>query len=197
MTERRKDNSQKILDAAFDLVAEVGISGLRTRDIAEKAGVNLATLHYCFAGKDALLEALYHFIVDQFRAEFRRRVETATSPEEMIRLQVELRVEIVRQQPRAVTVWRAFMGEAWTNEAIHKIIKRHLEEQRERTAAILEAGRVAGQFAGLPTDDTRLAASMLLSLYEGLQLQGSIDPEAFDLDQFARSIYAWLGMTSV
>ena len=66
--ESRAEHSKKLLNAAYDLVPEVGIRGLRTRDIAQRAGVHLATFHYCFESKDALLEALYQEIVDRMRA---------------------------------------------------------------------------------------------------------------------------------
>ena len=47
-----------LLQAAFDVVAEVGFEGLRTRAVANRAGVNIATLHYYFPSKQHLVEGL-------------------------------------------------------------------------------------------------------------------------------------------
>jgi len=40
--ERRR---QELVHAAFNLIAEHGFEGLRTRDVAAEVGVNIATLH--------------------------------------------------------------------------------------------------------------------------------------------------------
>src|SRR5579871_1846303 len=44
--------------AAYDLIAEKGFEGLRTRDVAERAGVNVATLHYYFKSKEDLIRGV-------------------------------------------------------------------------------------------------------------------------------------------
>jgi AcrR family transcriptional regulator len=45
---------ERILVAALQVFAERGFEGARTRDIAERAGVNLGLLAYYFAGKEQL-----------------------------------------------------------------------------------------------------------------------------------------------
>ena len=47
-----------LLQAAYDVVATVGFEGLRTRGVAERVGVNIATLHYYFPSKQQLIEGL-------------------------------------------------------------------------------------------------------------------------------------------
>jgi DNA-binding transcriptional regulator YbjK len=42
------DRRRSLLQAAFDVIAMSGFEGLRTRAVAERAGVNIATLHYYF-----------------------------------------------------------------------------------------------------------------------------------------------------
>ena len=44
-----------LVQAAFRGIAERGFEGLRTRDVAADAGVNIATLHYYFPTKEALI----------------------------------------------------------------------------------------------------------------------------------------------
>lgn len=57
-----------LLEATFDVIAEVGFEGLRTRAVAERAGVNIATLHYYFPSKQALIEGLAQFLGAKFVA---------------------------------------------------------------------------------------------------------------------------------
>ena len=55
-----------LLEATFDVIAEVGFEGLRTRAVAERGGVNVATLHYYFPTKQALVEGLAQFLGAKF-----------------------------------------------------------------------------------------------------------------------------------
>lgn len=55
-----------LLQATFDVIAEVGFEGLRTRAVAKRAGVNIATLHYYFPTKQALIEGLAQFLGAKF-----------------------------------------------------------------------------------------------------------------------------------
>ena len=55
-----------LLQAAFDVIAEAGFEGLRTRAVAERAGVNIATLHYYFPSKQDLIEGLAQLIGAKF-----------------------------------------------------------------------------------------------------------------------------------
>jgi TetR/AcrR family transcriptional regulator len=56
-TERADQTRARILDAAISEFSENGLSGARTEQIAEAAGVNKALLYYYFKGKDALYAA--------------------------------------------------------------------------------------------------------------------------------------------
>jgi TetR/AcrR family transcriptional regulator, regulator of cefoperazone and chloramphenicol sensitivity len=56
------DRRKSLLQAAFDVIASSGFEGLRTRAVAEHAGVNIATLHYYFPSKQALIEGLAQFL---------------------------------------------------------------------------------------------------------------------------------------
>jgi AcrR family transcriptional regulator len=52
--------------AAFQCIAADGFEGLRTRSVAERAGVNIATLHYYFPTKEALIGGVAEYLTAQF-----------------------------------------------------------------------------------------------------------------------------------
>lgn len=54
-----KSAEQKILDAAKQVFMENGLDGARMQDIADKAGINKALLHYYFRSKDKLFERIF------------------------------------------------------------------------------------------------------------------------------------------
>jgi TetR/AcrR family transcriptional regulator len=59
--ENKNDRSteQKILEAAKQVFMEKGIDGARMQDIADKAGINKALLHYYFRSKEKLFEMIF------------------------------------------------------------------------------------------------------------------------------------------
>lgn len=65
----RADRRDEITRAAFAGIAEKGFEGLRMRDVAARAGVNIATVHYYFGSKEDLIAAAYRLLQDRFKAE--------------------------------------------------------------------------------------------------------------------------------
>jgi AcrR family transcriptional regulator len=56
----------EIVRAAFHRVATSGLSGLRMRDVAAEAGVNIATVHYHLTSKTELVRAVVEYAHQQF-----------------------------------------------------------------------------------------------------------------------------------
>jgi TetR/AcrR family transcriptional regulator len=62
VAKERKDDittEQKILEAAKQVFMEKGLDGARMQDIADKAGINKALLHYYFRSKEKLFEVIF------------------------------------------------------------------------------------------------------------------------------------------
>ncbi|WP_457089956.1 TetR/AcrR family transcriptional regulator [Microvirga sp. P5_D2] len=64
-TRGRKSSREKILDAAAELVAEIGAGRLTLDAVAERAGLSKGGLLYNFPTKDALLQAMIKRMIDQ------------------------------------------------------------------------------------------------------------------------------------
>jgi AcrR family transcriptional regulator len=75
----------RVLDAAATLFAERGYAGTKMRDIAARAGANLASGHYHWGSKKALYLAVFRQHFANTRAELQRRGATG-SPEELARM---------------------------------------------------------------------------------------------------------------
>ena len=60
------ERRRSLVQAAFHLIAEGGFEQLRTRDIAARAGVNIATLHYYFARKEDIIQSVVEYLLRQF-----------------------------------------------------------------------------------------------------------------------------------
>lgn len=78
--ERAKETVEKILDATAELLDDAGHENLTTERVAERSGVNIATLYHYFPNKLALLHALAQQFAaqqqEQLDAIYRERAET-------------------------------------------------------------------------------------------------------------------------
>src|SRR5215212_8033480 len=70
-------NRQALIQAAYARIATEGFEGLRTRDVAADAGVNIGTLHYYFPSKEALIRAAAQHMFQQFFATLSREGSAA------------------------------------------------------------------------------------------------------------------------
>ena len=62
------DRRRALVAAAYRRIAEAGFEGLRTRDVAADVGVNIATLHYYFPTKEALIRGVIGHAMQRFQA---------------------------------------------------------------------------------------------------------------------------------
>ena len=56
------DKEEIILKAAMDVFVEKGLYGAKMQEIADKAGINKALLHYYYRSKNKLYEHIFRFI---------------------------------------------------------------------------------------------------------------------------------------
>jgi len=78
---------RRILAAARALVAENGIDGTSTRDVASAAGVNVATLHHHFGSKEGLHQACIDDMYEELgslSAQFAEVLATDPEPDELV-----------------------------------------------------------------------------------------------------------------
>lgn len=108
----------RILDAASQLFAREGYKGTTTRDIAEKAGVNIAQVHYHWGSKEELWNAVQFSVIAQG---FERAVEILAesgkevpkSPESLQKV-VRGLFEFMADSPNAALLMQR--GKEWGNE---------------------------------------------------------------------------------
>ncbi len=88
MSRSAADTKRRVLAAASELFAERGFHATKARDIAERAGVNLAAGHYHYGSKRELYLEVLRAQFEKIRAVFERR-GTRRSESEIARLSRE------------------------------------------------------------------------------------------------------------
>lgn len=61
----RAGAEERLIDAAADLLGEVGPRAMSVRQVAERAGVNHGLVHHYFGGKDGLMRAAMRRLVEE------------------------------------------------------------------------------------------------------------------------------------
>lgn len=78
------DTRQRILAAAAEVFASIGIAGARVDDIAAKAGINKAMLYYHVGDKDRLYATVLTDTVERVAPALREAVEGVATPAEKL-----------------------------------------------------------------------------------------------------------------
>src|ERR1700716_4000411 len=99
----KEDRQRALVLAAFNQIAEQGFEGLRTREVAASVGVNIATLHYYFPTKEALIRGVVAHAMDRFRS----TLTPHGPPEDQLRNHLRAVRQLLRDEPEVGAV----MGE--------------------------------------------------------------------------------------
>lgn len=79
------DSDVRLVQAAQDLLDERGFTGLKIREVARRAGVNLGMFHYHFKSKRNFQKRVMHDLYERFFADFRIESSTGGTPLERLR----------------------------------------------------------------------------------------------------------------
>ncbi|MCR2746533.1 TetR/AcrR family transcriptional regulator [Limnobacter parvus] len=67
-TDKGQIRSQEILSTAQAILAEEGYAGLSMRGVATQLGISLSTVQHYYSNKEALVEALLIYVMDNYQA---------------------------------------------------------------------------------------------------------------------------------
>jgi AcrR family transcriptional regulator len=179
----KNDRASEVVRAAYAIIFEKGMEGLRTRDVADKVGINSATLHYYFPTKEALIQGVVEYLMQELRTN-RTQPRAPQSAMDLLRAEfADVRVRL-RQCPDQLVVLTELAVRGWRDPIIAKMLKRLDEGWRGHLVSVLEAGIKEGAFR---LDlDTRATAELMMSQLRGLGFQGKSG--ASRLDETVRNL---------
>lgn len=142
-TDQRK---RSIAAAARSLIVEKGFEGLRTREIADRVGINIATLHYHIPTKDALVELVAQSMKDEFMAQHELYPRAGLTPRQLLELEIDSHRATRRDNPELLLVMEEMGRRARHDPAIALFIDPMRLHWRQRIIDILAAGVSDGTF---------------------------------------------------
>ena len=140
------DRRLAIAAAARDIIVEKGLEGLRTRDIAARVGINIATLHYHVPSKEALVALVAESIRNDFKAQSRRRSRDNKTALELLRMEFEDFAETLTDAPELIVVIAELSERARRDDGIAAIVSPLGSFWRQQFVEILRLGTEDGSF---------------------------------------------------
>jgi AcrR family transcriptional regulator len=132
--------------AARALIIEKGLEGLRTRDIAERVGINVATLHYHVPTKEALVGLVAQSLRDDFRAQALRHPREGLSAKAQLKQEFDDFRETVNDMPELIGVLSELLDRARRDKPIADIILPMQDFWTNQFAEIFALGVRDGSF---------------------------------------------------
>ena len=100
MVANDRQTEEIIFEAATEEFIHKGMDGARMQEIADRAGINKALLHYYYRSKEKLFNAVFEKLSGQIFKKFAPVLDDNLSFEEKIRFFYREHLEILRKNPR-------------------------------------------------------------------------------------------------
>ncbi|HUM46413.1 MAG TPA: TetR/AcrR family transcriptional regulator [Chitinophagales bacterium] len=147
-----KDKRQQILEAAEELFAEKGFEGTSVRELAKKAGINIAMISYYFGSKEKLFEALVEFRTSYIREKLQTlNRNEVLDPVSKIETAIDLYVDRISSFPNFHKILHHEMmlkQRSNMHDAIATILMKNSQEMKK----LVHAGQQQGLFRKVDAD---------------------------------------------
>jgi AcrR family transcriptional regulator len=140
------DRRLAIAAAARAIIVEKGLEGLRTRDIAARVGINVATLHYHVPSKEALIALVAETLRHDFKAQALRQNRQGKTALQVLRLEFDDFREVVNDMPELIIVLTEMVERARRDPVIAEIMTPLYDFWRLQFVEIFRRGVEDGSF---------------------------------------------------
>ncbi|HYS21629.1 MAG TPA: TetR/AcrR family transcriptional regulator [Gemmatimonadales bacterium] len=185
--EQRETRREELVLAAYELIAERGFEGLRTRDVADRVGVNIATLHYYFPTKEMLIRGVLNHAMERFRT----TLEPHGSPADQLRNHLRAVRRLMTDEPQLGTVMSELALRSRRDAAVRKIVNEMFDTWQAAMRGLLRRAAREGKLRSELNTDA--VASMIIGT-----LMASTLPQMHERgrgDQAVRQLETLLGLS--
>ena len=180
------DRRLAVAAAARAIIVEKGLEGLRTRDIAARVGINIATLHYHVPSKAALIALVAESLRNDFKAQSSRNSRLGKTALQRLQLEFDDFRETVLDTPELIIVLTALIEKARRDPEIGAIMTPMYDYWRNQFLDIFRDGVADGSFrANLHPATAALITTGALSDYwrQWTSFRASLDQVMAELER--------------
>jgi TetR/AcrR family transcriptional repressor of nem operon len=179
---------QELVRAAYRRLAEAGFEGLRTRDVAAEAGVNIATLHYYFPTKEALIRGVVEHAMGRFRTTF----APGSRPGEQLAAQLQGVRRLAAGEPELFVVMGELALRSVRDPAIAAIFKETIAAWHATLRGLVRHAQDEGFVDARLDPDT--VASLVIATLNGLFMVPAASASSERVDRALRQLESFLGL---
>src|SRR5260370_26291185 len=166
----KEDRQQALVLAAFNQIAERGFEGLRTREVAAGVGLNIATLHYYFPTKEALVRGVVAHAMDRFRS----TLAPHGSPADQLRNHLRAVRKLLRDEPEIGAVMGELALRSARDRSLARIMGEAFHAWHRTLRGLLQRSARDGYLAReLDTDDV---AALIMATLTSMTLPSAATP---------------------
>jgi AcrR family transcriptional regulator len=185
---RREGRREALVAAAYARIAGEGFEGLRTRDVADEVGVNVATLHYYFPTKEALIRG----VVGHAMRRFRTTLTAEGTPAEQLRHHLRGVRRLVREEPELFAVMGELALRSTRDPATAAIFGDTSDAWYARLRALVARAVEQGSLNGGHDPDE--AASAIMAALAGACMVPAAPAHPERVELAFRQLERWLGL---
>ncbi len=182
----KEDREEALVRAAFNQIAERGFEGLRTREVAAGVGLNIATLHYYFPTKEALIRGVVAHAMDRFRS----TLAPHGSPADQLRNHLRAVRKLLRDEPEVGAVMGELALRSARDPAMARIMSEAFQAWQRTLRGLLQRAAGDGYLArDLDYDDV---AALIMATLTSMTLPSTASADR--TDRAFRQLERWLGL---
>jgi AcrR family transcriptional regulator len=185
-SETKQNRRHALVRAAYNQIAERGFEGLRTREVAAEVGLNIATLHYYFPTKEALIQG----VVDYATQRFRSTLTPHGSPADQLVNHLRAVHDLLRDEPQLGGVMGELALRSARDPQLAGIMHTTNEAWRRAVRGLLRRAVKQGHLR--PELDSDDVAALIVAVLTSMTLPTVAS--AAQTGQALRQLERWLGI---
>ena len=178
---------EAILNAACEVIAEIGFENIRMRMVAERAGVSTAALHYHFDTRENLFAAALHYSFGSTGADvYEARGDDDTATDRLARI-ISASLPMTPSLRREWSMWQELWCRAGRDAASRTLAVDLYKAHTSWIEETLQDGIASGEFTSC---DATAHAQLINSLCDGFGVQLMIGSPAVTLESAWGTIWS-------
>lgn len=177
------ERKAQIIKATIECIARFGYHNFSMQDVARVADVSKGIIHYYFLNKEDLMMAVLEKVAGDIEGLLVGTSDQASNPVERLKSIIRICFNIVKEQKEYYCINIDFWTQINQKEKVRQTVATHYSKFRSSLATVIQDGINAGAFK---TMDASHAASLIISMVDGVGLQWLFDEKVFQYDEIVR-----------
>lgn len=192
MSERHGNTREQLLDVAQELIQTHGVNAMSFQDLSDAVGIRKASVHYHFANKAEMVNALLHRFLKDFDEAVLEIVESRASAKTKLKRYCGLFQSTLEGDCRGNCLCGMLMAEILSlEEAESRLVRQFISTNVKHIRAILKEGAEDGSLS--EQTDAVGTPDLVLAVLEGGLLLGRCDGGS---DRFATVVVRLIRLLS-